>query len=445
MSNIIVLDPKQISDPEILAMVMAFYSRSSKPIAERLKSLGENQEQIKNSLRKYYLDYGHQSIGDLGSAAVFLEGLSFLAAKAFEASPLFNGQESSSRYLNFSNREIIDPLQTTQSKEILNSWMTFYSSIQEDIKVYLRNKNPKEESQDESVYENAIKAKTFDITRSLLPGGMTTQMGLKMTFSSLSRLLSYLSQHPLREVSSLSGETFEKLMIQFPSSFRPQTPQKSNYIKDVVDKEFYLQFTPPFPRHLTIIDSIDETIFDKEYTTLKNRTKGSMLPSYLNAYGTLKLEFSLDYGSWRDLQRHRNTLSNRCCSLSHLDSFNYDYINFLPEELKNTISNFVIDQYEKIFILKQSLSWVRQVYELQYYYPLGNNVNCELILTLPELFYILELRSSKSVHFTLRNLIHDIWNRLKPKYSVIPSFIDEEPSEFFYSRGNQTIKKRWER
>lgn len=443
--NITVLNPYELSDPEVIAMILAFYSRSSKPIKERLETLGNSEEKIKESLKKYYLDYGHQSIGDLGSAAVFLEGLSFLAAKAFEASPLFNGQESSSRYLDFSNREMIDPLETPQSKEILNSWMSFYSSIQEDINDYLRNKNPKDESQDDVVYENAIKAKTFDITRSLLPGGMTTQMGLKMTFSSLSRLLSYLSQHPLREVSSLSGETFEKLMKQFPSSFRPQSPQKANYIKDVVDKEFYLQFTPPFPRNLAIIDSIDETIFDKEYTTLKNRTKGSMLPSYLNAYGTFKFEFSLDYGSWRDLQRHRNTLSNRCCSLSHLDSFNYDYINFLPEELKNTISNFIIDQYEKIFILKQSLSWSRQVYELQYYYPLGNNVNCELVLTLPELFYILELRSSKSVHFTLRNLIHDIWNRLKPKYSVIPSFIDEEPSEFFYSRGNQTIKKRWER
>lgn len=445
MSDVTLLDPYELSDPEVIAMLLAFYSRSSKPISERLENLGNSEEKIKESLKKYYLDYGHQSIGDCGDATVFLEGISFLAAKAFESSPLFNGQESSSRYLDFSNREVIDPLGTPKSKEILDSWMNFYSYIQEPIKTFLRNKNPREENQDEGVYENAIKAKTFDITRSLLPGGMTTQMGLKMTFSSLSKLLSFLSQHPLNEISSLSAETFEKLMKQFPSSFRPQSPQKINYIKDVVDKEFYLQFTPPFPRPLSIKDSIDDSVFDKEYTTLKNRTKGSMLPSYLNSFGTLKLEFSLDYGSWRDLQRHRNTLSNRCCSLSQLDSFNYDYINFLPEGLKNTISNFVIDQYEKLFILRQELSWHKQAYDLQYYYPLGNSVNCELVLTLPELFYILELRSSKSVHFTLRNFIHDIWDKLKSKYSVISSFIDEEASEFFYARGKQTIKKRWER
>jgi hypothetical protein len=97
--------------------------------------------------------------------------------------------------------------------------------------------------------------------------------------------------------------------------------------------------------------------------------------------------------------------------------------------------------YDQLFQLKQKIE-PSQKYDLQYYYPLGSMVNAELVLTLPELFYILELRSSPSVHFTLRKLIHSIWNQLKEtKFSIIYNHINEQESEFFYQRGKQTITK----
>ena len=47
----ITLLPEYISgDPEASAMIQAFYSRSHKPIEERLASLGEDLSSIKESL-----------------------------------------------------------------------------------------------------------------------------------------------------------------------------------------------------------------------------------------------------------------------------------------------------------------------------------------------------------------------------------------------------------
>lgn len=447
--NITVIDPKDISDPELTAMLMSFYSRSSLPIQERLLSLGGSEEKIKESLKKYYLGYGHSSIGDCGDASCFIEGVSFLAAKALESSSLFNGQESSSRYINFERNGFYDPFQSSVSKTLLKNWLEFYSSIQGPIKKFLYQEFPLEEDQRLSVYESAVTAKCFDITRSLLPAGMKTQLGLKMSFRSLREHLNKLRFHPLEEVVLIANQLMEKLSNQFPSSFENVINEKQRAIDDYTrtfsEKEFYLLKTSPpfFQKIITITDNINPSVLDKEYSILANRPKGAALPSYLASYGTMNIQFSIDYGSWRDLQRHRNTLSNKCSPLSSMLNFNDAYFNCLPNLLKSKINDFIADQYELIFSFKKSeIYTATDFYNLQYLLPLGNMVNCELVLTLPELFYILELRSSPSVHFTLRHWVQEVWNNLKGKYSVITNYITDEDSsssDFYYQRGNQTI------
>lgn len=438
---ITVLDPKKISDPEIEMMLMAFYSRSSKPIKERLDSLGSNEESIKESLKKYYLGYGHKSIGDCGSASVFIEGVSMLAAKALESSPLFNGQETSSRYINFSQTKIKDPL---YCKEILNDWMEIYDSLQEPISYWLQEKFPIQSTQSDSTYKSAISAKTFDITRCYLPAGIETQLGLKMTFSSLNDLLEKLNYHPLNEVRNISVEILGNLINQFPSSFQKfnHSSEKANFLEKTAEKEFYLQGTPPWSQGLDVCNDVNSLLFDYEYSVLTaKRPKGTMLPSYLNKYGTLTIKYDLDFGSWRDIQRHRNTLSNRCSPLFHTGAFNKQYLQVLPKSLKEPTWDKLYSIYDKLHLLKQKIE-PSQKYDLQYYHPLGSVVNAELVLTVPELFYILELRSSPSVHFTLRNQIHSIWNELKDTdFNLVYNHINEEESEFFYNRGLQTITK----
>ena len=436
---ITVIDPEKISNPETIAMLMAFYSRSTIPIQERLSSLGETESNIKESLKKYYLGYGHASIGDCGDASIFIENISMLAAKALESFPLFNGQETSSRYINFEKQHIHDPLNTKESADILNCWMDLYKDMQIPVYNLLTEQFPIQSSQNLTTYHNALSARCFDITRAFLPAGISTQVGMKMSFRALNDALLKLDYHPLEEVGNISKEILRKLIVQFPNTFNPRSFEinKINYLKNSIEKEFYLLNAPSFSQPLLIHDTVDNSLFDNEYPILKNRPKGILLPSYLNTYGTIKIRFSLDFGSWRDLQRHRNTLSNRCTPLFHTCTFNMMYLNSLDNYLKKKAINVISDQYDKLKYLRSF-----DKYLLQYYYPLGTLVNCEIMLTIPELFYILELRSSPSVHFTLRNLIHQIWNKLKPKYGIIDNYINEDETDFHYNRGNQTILEK---
>jgi thymidylate synthase ThyX len=87
--------------PELLASVLARYSRSNEGLAKILEKVdvAHPDESIDRILR--FVDYGHASIGGLtGGLAVAVDDVSmWLAYKLFEISPMADGQESSTRYI----------------------------------------------------------------------------------------------------------------------------------------------------------------------------------------------------------------------------------------------------------------------------------------------------------------------------------------------------------
>ena len=87
--------------PELLASVLARYSRSNEGLASILGKVDvANPEASIDRILKF-VDYGHASIGGLtGGLAVALDGVSmWLAYKIFEIAQMADGQESSTRYI----------------------------------------------------------------------------------------------------------------------------------------------------------------------------------------------------------------------------------------------------------------------------------------------------------------------------------------------------------
>src|SRR5476649_397895 len=87
--------------PELLASVLARYSRSNEGIHKILEKvdLASPDASIDRILK--FVDYGHASIGGLtGGLAVALDDVSmWLAYKIFEIATMADGQESSTRYI----------------------------------------------------------------------------------------------------------------------------------------------------------------------------------------------------------------------------------------------------------------------------------------------------------------------------------------------------------
>src|SRR4051812_40567596 len=87
--------------PELLASVLARYSRSNEGLAAIMSKvdLANPDASIDRILK--FVDYGHASIGGLtGGLAIALDDVSmWLAYKVFEIAQMADGQESSTRYI----------------------------------------------------------------------------------------------------------------------------------------------------------------------------------------------------------------------------------------------------------------------------------------------------------------------------------------------------------
>ena len=122
MSDIFVIDDQH---PEDLAMLQALYSRSPASVTthlDRLQKSGSGK-----FMDQYYVGYGHASIGDCGATTIFIEQVSMLVAKAVQDNPLYNGQEASTRYLDFSKQSVVDPYDHPASAKIQARWIQIYN------------------------------------------------------------------------------------------------------------------------------------------------------------------------------------------------------------------------------------------------------------------------------------------------------------------------------
>jgi thymidylate synthase ThyX len=97
--------------PELLASVLARYSRSNDGLANILAKvdLADPDASIDRILK--FVDYGHASIGGLtGGIALALDGVSmWLAYKIFELAQMADGQESSTRYITMAPASLPAP------------------------------------------------------------------------------------------------------------------------------------------------------------------------------------------------------------------------------------------------------------------------------------------------------------------------------------------------
>lgn len=434
MSNVFIYDE---FGPEATAMLQALYSRSAASVtehAERVSRVGSAK-----FMESYYVGYGHASIGDCGVTTIFLEDISILAAKAIEDTPLFSGQETSTRYIDFSKQRLHDPLRSSLSSTIQNDWIDFYLRSLAPTQEYLAEQFPLKANENKPIWEKAIKARAFDILRGFLPAGVTTQVAWTTSLRHAHEKLLELEKHPLEEIRELAKTCRLKLSQKYPSSFTHKTkPDIDAYIA---------KFSPSIAYKIsdTLSDKIqftaettvnNETLINLYAAEISTRPKGALLPRYIGELGLYKCNFTLDYGSFRDLQRHRNGIC-RLPLLTTKHGFNQWYLENLPPNLLKPALELIATQTKRICNLSSEAE--KETPTLQYYTALGFDVPCELIYDLRQMVYVTELRSSKTVHPTLRNVAFEMHRFLQKAHPELRLYTDLDTDDFDIRRGTQDI------
>jgi arsenate reductase-like glutaredoxin family protein len=197
-------------------------------------------------------------------------------------------------------------------------------------------------------------------------------------------------------------------------------------------KEDYYYHNKNCPEFKLVNNAVDTNLLPKE--VLEKRPPKTELPKHFAEAGNLQFEFLLDFGSFRDLQRHR-AVTQRMPLLTTEIGFEKWYLNELPAELKPKAEAFLKEQEEKIAKLNSSKE------ERQYYTAMGYKISNRLTGNIPALVYLVELRATQFVHPTLRRkakIMADTLSELFGKFGLV-IHLEKEIDRFDIKRGEHDI------
>ena len=424
--------------------------------------------------------YGDDSIGELGGAHLAVENISMLAAKAIEdnrigGSPL----EKSTRYIYFDQKvkgEYLfyrEPILMTSAWRDLylntcNMLFDTYSKLIPPLTVFMEAKYPKEAEISKAAYAAAIRAKVLDCLRGLLPAATMTNMGLYGNGRFFEYLIQKLNCNSLVELQDIGKKAHEELAKVIPSFIRRADLQHKHQRSfaqfcDAMQSEIRMiaqthqvKALPTSGPQVNCISHDKEAVFKvaaallfgvtsrslEELTDyckkLPEEDLGRILDSACNArenrrqkspraleHAQFTFEIVADFGSYRDLHRHRILTQER--QLLTCDAGYY-----VPREV--TEAGLDADYKKAMDLAKEAFDKIRQELpeEAQYIVPMAYNIRWYFCVNLRSLQWLCELRSQAAGHATYRHVAQELAKKVvevEPQFERFFKFVDFEGYE----------------
>ncbi len=191
----------------------------ARPGSERAARLYEN----------VFVEYGDDSVAQLGGVHLACEQSSQLLAKALEWGRLAAYLEQSTRYMRYDDRpggtwratvppELIGTPLHDRYVSFLDEVFTTYGRMYEPMETWFKERFPKEPHDSDFVYRQTMLAKTCDTLRVLLPAGTRSNLGIYATGQSYEQLLMRLAAHPnaeMREYGELMKPELRTVIPEF--------------------------------------------------------------------------------------------------------------------------------------------------------------------------------------------------------------------------------------
>lgn len=417
--------------PEAVAMLQALYSRSPKSVIEHLEQV--RTVGTEKFMSTYYVGYGHKSIGDCGSTSVFAERVSMLVAKAIQDWPLYSGQEASTRYLDMTTQEFMNPLGTTEGQAVQDRWRAFYSKTLEALVPSLKERFPIKEGDKDVIYEKAIKARAFDIARGFLPAGAATFVSWHTNLRQAADHLKEMRHHVLPEVRDIAESMLGHLRKRYTASFEHKRyDAEEAYIEQSMAAFSFHEAAPP--PAFTYKDNLDHASLACLQPLLQGRPARAELHQRFRRFGTIDFVFPLDFGSYRDLQRQRSAVQEMPLLTTQYGFYPW-YLEQLPGDLRDEAAKFLDEQEYLIYTLTDDR------HLRQYYVGMGYTIRADISCTLPAAVYTAELRSTDAVHPTLRVQAQRMGDALVETLPFLTMHHDRSPGTWNIKRGTHDIVK----
>jgi len=230
--------------PEVVkGALFARYSRSSKSLRRLfldefvgdLDISGDTTIDATVGLRRaeelydrVFFEYGDDSVAQLGGVHLACEQASNLLTKVLEWGRLMSYLEQSTRYIAYDTR-LGGRFRYYRDPEVLGSNLGLryigdmdrlfdaYAELVPLMADFYRERFPKEPSDSDFVYRQAIRAKAFDAVRGVLPAASLSNVGIYGTGQGYEALLLRMRSHPLPEARAYAALMLTELRKVIPS------------------------------------------------------------------------------------------------------------------------------------------------------------------------------------------------------------------------------------
>lgn len=457
--------------PEVVSTLFAYASRSPasfrdnllKMIKEEKISLQEQaghfsiaEKKAAEFHKKWVVGFGHMSIAEHAVLNIAIENVSILLTKIIEDNRLASYTEKSTRYQIFDRGRYYKPKKIMKSRyckayeRTLNSIFDFYTSNFPMAINFFRERFPKKPEMSEQYYESYIKGKACDVLRYALPAATLTCIGATFNARSLVHAIEKMLSSNLdeaREValsikeeaskflptlctlaekSAYIEETENALKQIAKNQFKEEKATKHepavkliDYDKDAEDKLIaaimYKHLNESFSKVLAKVKKLSaskkQEIFEEFFKRIKNRDE----PLREIEHASYTFEILVDYGAYRDLQRHR-----MCTQTTQLLSTRHGFS--IPEEMKELgIEKEFCEHMKEASELYEDLAQEFPL-EAQYCVPLAYKKRTLFTMNARELYHIIRLRSGKAGHKSYRAVAKQMYLELKKVHPMLAKY-----------------------
>src|SRR5882762_2702371 len=239
--------------PEIQAYALAKYSRASQGMLESIQEL--SAQKAEQFLNTFYFQYGHRSIADLAHLVFGLEQISILAAMAVVDEPVWDGQERSTRYQPFRKTgwHLPDEVQGGPAEAVFSQTaeglFSAYEQLSAALLAHLVDAVPRPAEMSEGVYRRTLRARAFDVARSMLPLATHTSVGQIVSARVLERQIGRLLSSPYCEIRAVGAEL--KATCQAPAQAPLSTELQAAAAPTLVKYAKASAYTPQVDRDLS--------------------------------------------------------------------------------------------------------------------------------------------------------------------------------------------------
>ncbi|MBI3036898.1 FAD-dependent thymidylate synthase [Candidatus Woesearchaeota archaeon] len=483
---------------EVVAVLFSKYSRSAHSIRKNFLDLvkdpesgfksildtvsaGGSNDAFANALvkardffRRILVEYGDDSVGELGIAHVACENVSQIAAKRLEDARLTSPLEKSTRYVVFEKGNYCKPAALANSRfsedyaATCKGLFDAYSGQLEPMKAFVREKWPiaafdlggrkiseitdeAETKRAKSAYESAVKARALDILRYYLPAATVTNIGITANGRAFEYLASKLMSDELEEVREIGRLMLEELSKVIPSLVKRAAP--SNYLVETrkamhsfaaaklsgtkirkqptvtfvsYDKEAEVKVVAAalyqFSHHpLSQLRKMARKMTAEERMKVVDEYMGkrsSRRERPLRAAETAYYQFDVlsDYGAYRDLQRHRiMTQIPQLLTVEH----GYD----TPQEIVEAGFGNEFHRCMKRAAAVYKKIAAEMPMEAQYVVPLAYRIRYIMQFNLREAYHLIELRSVPQGHPSYRHVVQEMFRQIKAVHPALVQYM----------------------